>query len=128
MNPGKAFADVDETLAVGPPATHGECMHRPLLTVASQVRANCQPAFDGLPMARSAKPGAWVGFTTWSSMYEKLAGELNARLNVKRKLLFSSALYTKATRGENCDPASRSVWSPRIADMKSSFGVSGMVA
>ena len=103
-------------------------MQRPPLTVASQLRANCQPLFDGLPMARSAKPGAWFGFTTWSSMYEKLAGELNARLNVKRKLLFSSALYTKATRGENCDPASRSVWSPRIADMKSSFGVSGMVA
>ncbi len=64
MNPGNAFAAVDETLAVGPPATNGECMQRPPFTVPSQLRANCQPLFEGFPIARSANPGATVGFET----------------------------------------------------------------
>ena len=58
MNPGNAFADVDATNAKGPFATNGECMHMPLLTVALQVRANCQPVFDGLPTAWRLNNGA----------------------------------------------------------------------
>src|SRR5450759_3104049 len=90
-NPGKALA-AEDAIGVDADAVHGECMHKPRLIVASHERLNCQPVFDGLPTAREANPGAAIGLTTWSRKYSKLAGELNARLNVKRRLFESSYL------------------------------------
>jgi hypothetical protein len=60
-------------------------------------------------------PGAGVVPEYWSRKYENDAGELKARLNVRRKLCVGVGLKTRAARGENCVPSIRELTSMRPA-------------